>query len=85
MPARAIFVLLRVTLQDDAAGNSITFRSGIGSPNESTSVITTQVANIPISADILVDFQDSSVRTIAYLATSTTFTTINVVVKGWSS
>jgi hypothetical protein len=81
VPYGATRVFLTVTVQDDAAGSTITFRKNGNSNEVNNAPCTTQVANVPISYDIEVSLDAN--RKAEYKATNTTWTTINIAVRGW--
>lgn len=81
VPAGAVAVLLEVTVNDDAAGNSIQFRKNGNSNAYNVAIVLAPVADVDQYQQVIV-FCDTS-RVIEYKATNTTFTTINIIVSGW--
>ena len=81
LPEGAYAVVLFVGIEDDLAGQHISFRKNGNSNEKNWSRCFTQVSNIGIINDLTV-FCDPD-RKIEYQATNTTWTTINVTIKGW--
>lgn len=81
VPDGAKAVILRVNVQDDAAGNEFDLRKNGNSNAYNTFEIRTQVSGVSnIQSGIV--FCDTS-RVIEYYATNTTWTHIYLVVLGW--
>lgn len=74
-------VVLFVSISDGVANSRIQFRKKGNSNVIARSSIRTQIANIVIDADLVVSCNTSQV--IQYRASNLTFTTANIVVKGW--
>jgi hypothetical protein len=81
VPAGARFIKLKATVLDDAASSTFRLRKKGNSNAINIAEIITQVANVGISADLEIPCDSS--RTIQYWATSLTWTSINLTVKGW--
>jgi len=81
IPAGAKAVTLRMIVEDDAANSYMGIREN-GNVNAYNRVeIRTQVANVPFCCDVIVALDSN--RKIEYSTVNTTWTTINMVVKGW--
>jgi hypothetical protein len=81
VPANAIAAVLDVTYSEGAAGNYILFRKK-GNVNEINMGVTrVQVPNVVNDSCLIVAL--SSDGKIQYLTTNTTFTVINILVRGW--
>lgn len=77
----AVAVLLRVRLSDNLTNQLILLRKD-GNTNEANAgSVRTQVANINNDGDVIIPL--SSDYKIQYKTSSTVFTSINFVVKGW--
>ncbi len=74
-------VVLNVSITDDAASSRLFFRKKGNSNTFALAAIRTQVANIVLDADLVVSCDTSQV--IQYWAANVTWTTINIIVKGW--
>jgi hypothetical protein len=74
-------VLLGVQVADDAAASIIQFQDSDTNSVVNLSQIATQVDNISVYADMIVPL--TSARVLYYKASNLTFSTINIVVRGW--
>ena len=81
VPEDAIAVILKVTVTDNAASSLLQFRKNGNSNAKSDQRVRTQVADIPNHADMIVPCDTG--RVIEYMATNTTWSTINITVAGW--
>jgi hypothetical protein len=74
-------VLLRVTINYTVAATAFQLRENGNSNGHNAAVLVTHVANIPLYSDVWVMTDSSGV--IEYKGDNVTFTTINVLVRGW--
>ena len=81
VPAGATATALHVRLTDNEANRFMVLRKNGDTGGENRSVIRTQVIDITISQDMIVGLDDD--RKIQYNASNTTFSTIEITVKGW--
>lgn len=81
IPVGAQSALLRVSVTDDAANSSIAFRENGNSNVYNDAIVSTQVSGVQIYGEIIVSCDSDGV--VEYNATNTTFTTINILVRGW--
>lgn len=81
VPAGASAVSMILSLEDNLVGSWIMFRKKGNSNFYNRALARTQVANINLDVDLMV-FCDSN-RVIQYNGFNTTFTGINLTVKGW--
>jgi hypothetical protein len=81
LPAGASAVKMICVIEDDAANNAILFRKNGLSNELNRSECRTQVSGIDVAYDITVPVDGSGV--IEYNATNTTWTRIDIIVKGW--
>lgn len=82
VPVGAKAVLLRCTIRHaTGAGNIVQFRKNGNSNVINTSNVRMQVANTLLDMDVVVPCDSD--RKIEYLASNTTFATIDITVKGW--
>lgn len=79
--ADAKFVILTVSVQDDATGSDVLFRKNGNSNSINISKISTQAVDVEISADLIVPVDDNGI--IEYKTDNLTYDTINITVKGW--
>jgi hypothetical protein len=82
VPASAKAVIIKVAIEDNAAGNAFAFRKNGNSNAFNIARQATQVADVTIHMPPTIIPVDTN-RVIEYLATSTTWTTINIQVCGW--
>ena len=81
VPDGAVAVKVSVGIEDDAAGSSFSLRkNGNSNTINRFRIITQDAGDIMVGSDIV--FCDEN-RVIEYLATSTTWTTINIAITGW--
>lgn len=81
VPAKANFVILRVQAKEDAGNKAIAFRKNGNSNTINVAKMTTQVANVEISNDLIVAIDSN--RKIEYNGASATWATLNITVAGW--
>lgn len=81
VPANAKAVALVVRLEDNLVGKRIRFRKKGNTDVYNDSEVRTQVANIPMPADVIVAVDTD--RKIQYRTDNTSFTRIDIVIKGW--
>ena len=81
VPEGTVAVKVAVGIEDDAAGSAFSLRkNGNSNTINRFRIITQDAGDIMVGSDIV--FCDEN-RVIEYLATSTTWTTINIAVTGW--
>ena len=81
VPVGAKAILFQATIKDDLEGQALYLRKNGNSNSANTSKIETQVGNLNNTAN-LISFCDSD-RKIEYQAANTTWSVINIVIKGW--
>ena len=81
VPEGAIAVAISLRLIDNAVDSEFQLRKNGNSNARNRSVVATQIANVSIWADMIVACDSN--RIIEYMGTNTSFSTINIVVKGW--
>lgn len=81
VPAGAKAVAIIVGIQDDAVGNTLQLRKNGNSNAVNKSATYTFIANTTITMDCIVACDSN--RVIEYYASNTTWTAINIAVKGW--
>ncbi|NIP22616.1 MAG: hypothetical protein GWN55_00370 [Phycisphaerae bacterium] len=81
IPETAKLVHLRVIVQDDAASSSLALRENGNSNLHNGNAVRTQAPDIVNEGEVLV--KPDKNRKIEYNATNTTWTLINIVVRGW--
>lgn len=81
VPAGAVSVHLRVDVKDDAAYNYIQFRKSDNSNLLNMQICMEMIANLSFFYGIIVSC--NSDRFVEYYASNTTFTSINIVIRGW--
>ena len=81
VPAGAIAIHFKCTIQDGLTGQTLAFRENGNAQAISSQLVTTQVAAVNVSMNGLVSCDAG--RVIEYRGSATTFTTINFVVTGW--
>jgi hypothetical protein len=82
VPSNAVAICFRVGVSDDVAEEVFQMRKNGNTNGVNKSSIYTQVANITNTHDIMIVACDSS-QVVEYYGTNTTWTAINVTVKGW--
>lgn len=82
VPASAKAVILRAAIEDDAASSAFAFRKNGNSNAINIARQTTQVSGVTIHIPPTIVPVDAN-RVVEYLATNTTWTTINIAVCGW--
>ena len=81
VPAGAVSVYIKVYMQDDAANTLLDFRKAGNSNARNTQKIRTQVANVGVDNNFIVDCD--AARKIEYYGTNTAIDAIAIVVCGW--
>jgi hypothetical protein len=81
VPENAILVALSGNLADDAVNSYLQFRKNGNTNTVVKASQRTQVANVVIDFDLIVACDSD--RVIEYLGANLTFSSINLVVKGW--
>lgn len=81
VPAGTKAVLMRANIVDNLVNQLLYFREKGNSGWQNSSLLTTQVANQGINHDVVVAVDAN--RVIQYWASSTTWTTINIAVRGY--
>lgn len=79
--AQAKAIHMRIVVTDNAAGSFVQFRKKGNSNTYNCALIYTQVADQELHNEVIVACDKN--QKIQYRTTNTTFTTINLVVKGW--
>ena len=81
VPEGTVAVKIMVAIEDDTAGSAFSLRkNGNSNTTNRFRIIVQDAGDIMVGSDIV--FCDEN-RVIEYLATSTTWTTINIAVTGW--
>jgi len=81
VPAGAVLVHLYIQIIDDAAGSYFNVREKGNSNSWNVATIRTQVTDIYMDGNVLVSCDSD--RVIQYMGADTTFTAINITVRGW--
>jgi hypothetical protein len=81
VPAGAKAVYLVINVQDDAASSVLSLRKNGITNDRNKGIIRTQVANIVIDMSMIVSCDSN--RVIEYIATNTTWSLIQINVRGW--
>ncbi len=81
VPVHAKSVLMYVRVKDGSINQSIQFRKNGNSNSINRSVVMTQTVDQGIPVDVVCPIDTD--RKIEYKTTNTTFTNIDIVVKGW--
>jgi hypothetical protein len=81
VPAGAKAIHFLIVIQDNAAGMQFVLRDNANSNPYNTSSIFTQVAGVYMNADFIVACDTD--RKLKYFASNTTWTVINILVRGW--
>ena len=81
VPEGAKFINFRIYLQDDVAGSTFLMRENGNAYAYNCGSLLTQVANVVIDSMFIVACDSN--RVIQYNATNTTWTDINILVRGW--
>jgi len=81
LPSNAQAIVIYCHVQDNAAGNSIEFRSFYDTTDIISVEATTNVANQPLDTEGMIDVSERKV--IKYKGTNTTFSAINFAIRGY--
>jgi hypothetical protein len=81
VPAGAKAILFRVTISDNLVQQSFIMRENGNSNAINKSIVQTQVANVINDADMIVACDSD--RVVEYGASNTTWTNINIAIRGW--
>jgi len=82
VPAGATSVRLRIIIADETVSNSIWFAK-FGESNH-INISGGVVQAVDIDREFIIDVDCTSARVIQYMATNTTWTKIDLVIKGWN-
>ncbi len=77
----AATVLLRVRIEDNAVGSLIVIKENGNSNQINAGVIRTQVSGVTNDGDMIISLDAN--RKANYITTNTTFTILDIIVKGW--
>ena len=80
-PSDAVAFIIRCQVKDDAAGKYMLFKNKDNTNYYTGGAIWTQVANVMVEDVFIISCDEN--QTIQYMASNTTFTTINISVVGW--
>lgn len=81
VPAGAVGIVIRATVNDNATNSYLNFRKNGNSNTAAIITVRTQVADVPADGNAIVPCDSN--RIIEYQAANTTFTSIAIVIIGW--